>query len=107
MVARQGSKGSSIRVIEGQDPGRGRERLGAVEMKLFPGVGRWRGKPTTREQKEEEKRGRVKEGKRRKSRGQKSKKYFQTFRLSESTQYSCIISYLTRVPGPRDGNFQL
>jgi hypothetical protein len=37
MVAREGSKGRSIRVIEGQDPGRGRERLGVVEMKLFPG----------------------------------------------------------------------
>jgi hypothetical protein len=52
------------RVIEGQEPGRDRERLGGreVEMKLFPGGwGVGGGKPTTREQKEEEKkRGRVK-----------------------------------------------
>jgi hypothetical protein len=104
MVARQGSKGRSIRVIEGQDPGRGQERLGAVEMKLFPGVGGWRGKPTTREQKEEEKRGRVK-----RERGERVgvRRAKSTFRLSESTQYSCIISYLTSVPGPRDANSQL
>ena len=90
----------SICVIEGQDPGRGRERLGEVEMKLFPGVGGGGGKRS--QQGNKGKKGRKKEKRSREEKEEKEKGSEVQKVLFK--KYRRIISYLTRVSGPRDAS---